>query len=99
MQCLRQVVNLRHRLADPTRQCSALPGIGPVIGCLGAHSAGGKRRPMNRVGVWMLSSPSGVTYQRNANFATQTLLNTNNITPVAVSIDPFFFSIAPTPRG
>ena len=54
---------------------------------------------MNRVGVWMLSSPSGVTYQRNANFATQTLLNTNNITPVAVSIDPFFFSIAPTPRG
>jgi hypothetical protein len=43
--------------------------------------------------------PSGVTYQRNANFATKTLLNTDNITPVAVSIDPFFFSIAPTPRG
>lgn len=35
--------------------------------------------------------PNGVTYQRNANFATQTLLNTDNVTPVGVSIDPFFF--------
>jgi hypothetical protein len=33
--------------------------------------------------------PNGVTYQRNANFATNTLLNTDNVTPVAVSIDPF----------
>jgi hypothetical protein len=43
--------------------------------------------------------PSGVTYQRNANFTTQTLLNLDNITSVPVSIDPFFFSIAPSPRG
>jgi hypothetical protein len=35
--------------------------------------------------------PNGVTYQRNANFATQTLLDVDNITPVAISIDPFFF--------
>lgn len=37
--------------------------------------------------------PQGVTYQRNANFTTQTLLNTDNVTPVAVSIDPFFFRV------
>jgi hypothetical protein len=37
--------------------------------------------------------PSGVTYQRNANFATRTLLGTNNQTPVNVSIDPFFFKV------
>ena len=37
--------------------------------------------------------PNGVIYQRNANFVTHTLLNVNNVTPVAVSIDPFFFKI------
>ncbi len=36
--------------------------------------------------------PNGVTYQRNANFTTQTLLALDNTTPVAVSIDPYFFS-------
>jgi hypothetical protein len=35
--------------------------------------------------------PNGVTYQRNANFGTHTLLDTNGVTSVAVSIDPFFF--------
>ena len=35
--------------------------------------------------------PSGVTYQRGANWTTRTLLNTDGVTPVAVSIDPFFF--------
>jgi Repeat of unknown function (DUF346) len=34
--------------------------------------------------------PQGVRYQRNANFNTRTLLNVNGVTPVAVSIDPFF---------
>ena len=34
--------------------------------------------------------PNGVKYQRNANFATHTLLNLNNV-PVSNSIDPFFF--------
>lgn len=37
--------------------------------------------------------PNGVTYLRNANFTTHTLLNVNNSTPVPVSIDPFFFKV------
>ena len=37
--------------------------------------------------------PNGVTYQRNADFTTKTLLATDNVTPVAVSIDPFFFKL------
>jgi hypothetical protein len=35
--------------------------------------------------------PNGIAYQRFANWTTHTLLNTDNVTPVAVSIDPFFF--------
>jgi hypothetical protein len=38
--------------------------------------------------------PNGVTYQRNANFDSHTLLDVDNTTPVAVSIDPFFFKLA-----
>jgi hypothetical protein len=38
--------------------------------------------------------PHGVRYQRNADFSTNQLLDVNNITPVANSIDPFFFHIA-----
>ncbi|HYR91649.1 MAG TPA: hypothetical protein VE422_46785 [Terriglobia bacterium] len=34
--------------------------------------------------------PNGVTYQRNANFGTNTLLANDNVTPVTASIDPFF---------
>jgi hypothetical protein len=37
--------------------------------------------------------PNGVTYQRNADFTTKILLDVDNKTPVAVSIDPFFFSV------
>jgi hypothetical protein len=37
--------------------------------------------------------PHGVRYQRNANFATKQLLDVNGVTPVANSIDPFFFHI------
>ena len=33
--------------------------------------------------------PNGVTYQRNANFSSNTLLHTDNTTTVGVSIDPF----------
>jgi hypothetical protein len=40
--------------------------------------------------------PNGVAYQRNVNFATQRLLNLDNITPVNPSIDPFFFKITQT---
>lgn len=37
--------------------------------------------------------PNGVTYQRNADFATHTLLQLDNVTPVDISIDPFFFKV------
>lgn len=37
--------------------------------------------------------PSGVTYLRNANFTSHTLLDVDNATPVHVSIDPFFFKV------
>src|SRR4029077_7030755 len=35
--------------------------------------------------------PNGIIYQRNANFTTHQLLDTDGVTPVGVSIDPFFF--------
>jgi hypothetical protein len=41
----------------------------------------------------MANFPNGVKYQRNANFTTHTLLNVNNSSPVAASIDPFFFKV------
>jgi hypothetical protein len=37
--------------------------------------------------------PSGVTYQRNHDFTARKLLPVSGTTPVAVSIDPFFFKI------
>jgi len=37
--------------------------------------------------------PHDVSYQRNADFTNHVLLDTNNVTPVAVSIDPFFFKV------
>jgi hypothetical protein len=37
--------------------------------------------------------PSGVTYQRNADFNTHTLLDVDGVTPVNPSIDPFFFKV------
>jgi FG-GAP-like repeat len=43
--------------------------------------------------------PNGVSYQRRANWTTHTLLSTYN-TPVAPSIDPFFFHwIEPAPQA
>jgi hypothetical protein len=39
--------------------------------------------------------PSGVVYQRNANWTTNTLLDVDNVTPVHVSIDPFFLKVTP----
>jgi hypothetical protein len=39
--------------------------------------------------------PNGVTYQRNVNWDAQTLLKGDNVTPVAVSIDPFFVRFTP----
>jgi hypothetical protein len=47
--------------------------------------------------------PSGVTYQRGADWTAHTLLNTDGVTPVTVSIDPFFFrwaeGVVPIGRG
>jgi len=39
----------------------------------------------------MANFPQGVTYQRNADFASNNLRNTSNTANVNVSIDPFFF--------
>jgi hypothetical protein len=38
--------------------------------------------------------PNGVTYQRNADFNSHTLLALDNTTPVPASIDPFFFKVS-----
>ena len=43
--------------------------------------------------------PSGVSYQRNANFNTTTLLANDGTTPVPVSIDPFFFKVTEAAVG
>jgi len=37
--------------------------------------------------------PNGVKYQRNADFNAHMLLALDNVTPVAASIDPFFFRV------
>jgi hypothetical protein len=52
----------------------------------------------------MANFPSGIRYQRGADFATRRLLGTDGVTPVAVSVDPFFYqwselSIKPISRG
>jgi hypothetical protein len=47
----------------------------------------------------MANFPNGVTYQRNADWNSHTLLGTDGVTPVPVSIDPFFFHYAPNQTG
>ena len=37
--------------------------------------------------------PNGIVYQRNANWTSNTLLDVDNVSPVGVSIDPFFFRV------
>jgi hypothetical protein len=39
--------------------------------------------------------PHGVRYQRSASFATRTLLRNDGVTPVPISIDPFFVHFVP----
>jgi hypothetical protein len=39
--------------------------------------------------------PNGVVYHRNADFNSHTLLRTDNVTPVQISIDPFFVHFIP----
>jgi hypothetical protein len=41
--------------------------------------------------------PNGVRYQRNANWNTRVLLDTDNLTQVQASIDPFFFHYSEFP--
>src|SRR5262245_18408931 len=41
----------------------------------------------------MANFPQGVTYLRNVNWATNTLLGTDGVTPVVASIDPFFVRV------
>ncbi len=72
----------------------------PYIGDYIHLMAGGK----NFYGIFSANNtpdnanfPNGVTYQRNANFTTNTLLDTDNTTPVAISIDPFFVRVLELP--
>ena len=60
-----------------------LVAVGPDF--YGIFSANNTPNPAN--------FPNGVTYQRNADFNAQTLLALDNTTPVAPSIDPFFFKV------
>lgn len=67
-----------------------LPYIGDYVHLLavgkdfyGIFSANNTPNPAN--------FPNGVTYQRNADWGAQTLLSTDGVTPVPVSIDPYFF--------
>jgi hypothetical protein len=39
--------------------------------------------------------PAGVTFQRNCDTAKHVLFDVDGKTPVDVSIDPFFFKVAP----
>jgi hypothetical protein len=45
----------------------------------------------------MANFPNGVTYQRNANFITHTLLGTDGTTVIQPSIDPFFVKVTQIP--
>lgn len=45
----------------------------------------------------MANFPNGVTYQRNANFSTYTLLGTDGTTVIQPSIDPFFVKVTQIP--
>ena len=77
---------------EPPRD--GLPYLGDYIRllCLGDDFYGvfsGSNRPASA------NFPNGVTYQRNADFTSQTLLKADSTTPVAVSIDPFFVRYTP----
>lgn len=78
--------------SEPPRD--GLPYLGDYIRLLAVETDfygvfSGSNRPASA------NFPNGVSYQRNADFTTQTLLKTDNATPVAVSIDPFFVRYTP----
>ena len=79
-----------HQAPSSTPSRTFLPFIGDYIRLLAVGS--------DFYGVFcgnntpdMANFPSGVTYQRGADWGTHTLLGTDGVTPVSTSIDPFFF--------
>ncbi len=88
-------------LADfPDNVCSGSCGAGPLGDYAEVIAVG--RAFYGVFSGWNMpvsaNFPRGVRYQRNANFGTNTLLALDNVTPVAASVDPFFFSFTPS-RG
>jgi len=80
--------------SSPPRQF--LPYLGDYIRLLAVGNEyygvfSGSNRPD------LANFPSGVTYQRNANFTTHKLFGTDGATPVPISIDPFFVRCTPGP--
>jgi hypothetical protein len=85
--------SVENYLLATTPSNAPAPAFQPYLGdyvhllAVGKHFYGvfsANNRPNNA------NFPQGVRYQRAANFATQQLFQTNGVTPVAVSIDPFF---------
>jgi hypothetical protein len=79
-----------HTAPSTTPAAAFLPYIGDYIRLLtvGADFYGvfsGNNTPD------MANFPNGVSYQRGADWNTHTLVSTDGVTPVAASIDPFFF--------
>jgi hypothetical protein len=77
---------------EPPR--TGLPYLGDYIRLLAVDTDfygvfSGSNRPASA------NFPNGVQYQRNADFTTQRLFKTDNATPVAISIDPFFVRYTP----
>jgi hypothetical protein len=73
-----------------------VPQFQPYIGDYAGLASVGK----NFYGIFSTNNspdqarfPNEVIFQRNCNFATRRLLDLDGTTPVAVSIDPFFFKI------
>lgn len=88
-----------HVLANfPDNACFGACGAGPLGDYAEITSVG--RTFYGVFSAWNIPDranfPEGVVYQRNVNFTTNTLLATDNVTPVQTSVDPFFFSIAPS---
>jgi hypothetical protein len=90
---------------SPSNTPPAVPGRLPYLGdyirllTVGRHFYGvfsGNNTPD------IANFPSGVSYQRLADWTNRVLLNVDGVTPVTISIDPFFFEwspLRPIPRG
>ncbi len=79
----------------PDGPCTSFCGAGPIGDYAGLMAIG-----RNFYGIFSADNtpingnfPNGVTYQRNANFSTNTLLGLNGTTAITNSVDPFFFSV------